>query len=158
MPSGFLNANRMPLRVHEHILMFYKKLSKYNPQFFKGKPSHSKGKMKSDINRNHGKYGKVDNKDLHGNKKFPLSIIKIQKPHPSKALHPTQKPLELFMYLIKTYSDEGDIVLDNCIGTGTTAAACKKLQRNFIGFEINPNYIEIANKRLEQKNILKMVK
>jgi len=97
-----------------------------------------------------GKHGKVDNCRLHGSKKFPTSIIKFQKPHPSKALHPTEKPVELFKYLIKTYSNRGDLVLDNCIGVGTSAIACKQVNRNFIGFEINPKYCQIAEKRISR--------
>lgn len=150
LPSGFLNANRMALKIHEHILVFYKKRPTYNPQFSLGESSHSKGTMRTKTNRNYGKYGKVDNCKLHGNRKFPTSIIRFQKPHPSKALHPTEKPVELFKYLIRTYSDKGDRVLDNCIGVGTTAIACKQLNRNFIGFEINPKYCQIAEKRLSQ--------
>lgn len=150
LPSGFLNANRMTLRIHEHILIFYKKRPTYNAQFSLGEPSHSKGAMRTKTNRNYGEYGKVDNCELHGNRKFPTSIIRFQKPHPSKALHPTEKPVELFKYLIRTYSDKGDRVLDNCIGVGTTAIACKQLNRNFIGFEINPKYCQIAEKRLSQ--------
>ena len=150
LPTGFLNANRMALRVHEHILVFYRKQPTYNPQFSLGKPSHSKGSMKTNTNRNYREHGNVDNCRLHGNKKFPTSIIKIQKPHPSKALHPTEKPVDLFKYLIKTYSNKGDIVLDTCIGVGTTAIACRQLDRNFIGFEINPEYCQIAKKRIAQ--------
>ncbi len=150
LPSGFLNANRMPLRVHEHLLVFYRRQPVYNPQFTTGKPSHSKGSMKTQTNRNYGKHGKVDNCKLHGSKKFPTSIIRFAKPHPGKALHPTEKPVELFKYLIRTYSNEGDLVLDNCIGVGTTAIACRQLNRNFIGFEINSKYCRIAKKRTAQ--------
>ena len=150
LPSGFLNANRMALRTHEHILIFYKKRPTYNPQFSLGEPSHSKGATRTKINRNYGEYGKVDNCELHGNRKFPTSIVRFQKPHPSKSLHPTEKPAELFEYLIKTYSNKGDLVLDNCIGVGTTAIACRQSGRNFIGFEINPKYCQVAEKRLSQ--------
>ena len=152
LPSGFLNANRMALRVHEHILIFYRKQPTYNPQFVLGKPSHSKGCMKTNVNRNYRIYEKVDNCKLHGSKKFPISIVKFQKPHPSKALHPTEKPVELFRYLIRTYSNKGDLVLDNCMGVGTTVIACKELGRNFIGFEIDPKYCRIAKKRIAQLN------
>lgn len=149
LTSGFLNANRMPLRVHEDILIFYKKLSTYNPQKTEGKSSHSKGKMITDKNNNYGKYGKVDNKDVLGSMKHPKSIISFQKPHPSKALHPTEKPLKLFEWLIKTYSNENDLVLDNCMGSGTTGVACKNLNRDFIGIELDEKYFDIAKKRIE---------
>ena len=154
LTSGFLNANRMPLRVHEDILVFYKNLPTYNPQKVKGKPNHSKGNMITDENNNYGKYGKMDNKDILGDMKHPKSIISFQKPHPSNCLHPTQKPLKLFEWLIKTYTKEGDLVLDNCIGSGTTAVACKQTGRNFIGIEKEQKYVDIANKRLEQSNLL----
>jgi len=153
LSSGFLNANRMPLRIHEHILVFYNKIGTYNPQFTEGKASHSKGRMVTDVNRNYGNYGKVDNKDIHGNKKFPVSIISFQKPHASKALHPTEKPVGLFEYLIRTYSNEGDLVLDNCIGIGTTAVACRRSNRHFIGIDTNLYYVEIVNKRLAQTTL-----
>lgn len=150
LTSGFLNANRMPLRVHEDICIFYKKLPNYNPQKVNGKQSHSKGSMKTDINNNYGNYGKVDNKDILGNLKHPQSIITFQKPHPSKAIHPTQKPVALFEYLIKTYTNEGDLVLDNCIGSGTTAIACLNLNRKFIGIEQSEEYCKIASARIKQ--------
>lgn len=149
--SGFLNANRMPLRSHESILVFYKNQGTYNPQFTTGEKSHSKGKKVSDVNNNYGVFGKVDNYELHGNKKFPKSIIKFIKPHP--AIHPTQKPVELFKYLIKMFTNVGDVVLDNCIGSGTTAVACKQLGRNFIGFELDKTYCGIAEKRLSQETL-----
>ncbi len=79
--------------------------------------------------------------------RFPTSVIKISKDN-NLDHHPTQKPVALFEYLIKTYTNEGDLVLDNCIGSGTTAVACKQLKRNFIGIEISPKYCEIAEKRI----------
>lgn len=153
LPSGFLNANRQPLRVHENVLVFYKNLGTYNPQKVKGKKNHSKGSMKTDVNNNYGQYGKIDNSEEQGDMKHPQSVISFMKPHPSKAEHPTQKPVELFEYLIKTYTNEGDLVLDNCIGSGTTAIACVNTNRNFIGFEISQEYVDIANKRLEQSKL-----
>jgi DNA modification methylase len=85
--------------------------------------------------------------------KHPQSVISFMKPHPSKAEHPTQKPLKLFEYLIKTYTNEGDLILDNCIGSGTTAVACIRTKRNFIGIEISQEYCDIANRRLAQKTL-----
>lgn len=150
LTSGFLNANRMPLRVHEDILVFYKKLPTYNPQKVLGKKNHSKGSMSTDINNNYGKYGKVDNLEKLGNMKHPKSIISFQKPHPSKASHPTEKPVELFKWLIKTYTNEGDLVLDNCVGSGTTNIACLNTNRKCIGMEKDENYFKIATERLEE--------
>ena len=151
LTAGFLNANRMPLRVHEDICIFYKKLPTYNPQKFKGKKNHSKGSMKTDVNNNYGKYGKVDNIETLGEMKHPQSIITFQKPHPSKALHPTEKPVDLFEWLIKTYSNEGDLVLDNCAGSGTTGVACINLKRDFILIEKEEKYCNGIKVRLKDK-------
>jgi len=150
LTSGFLNANRMPLRVHEDVCVFYKKLPIYNPQKEAGEKNHSKGSMKTDVNNNYGKYGKVDNTKELGNLKHPKSIITFQKPHPSKSLHPTEKPIELMEYLIKTYTNENETVLDNTMGSGTTGVACKNLNRNFIGIELDEKYFEIAKDRIEK--------
>ena len=150
LSSGFLNANRMPLRTHEHILIFYKNLGTYNPQFIEGERSHSRGKMTNTGNNNYGEFEKVDNTKLQGNKKYPKSIISFTKPHPNKALHPTQKSVELFEWLINTYSNEEDTVLDNCMGVGTTGIACQNLKRRFIGYEIDEEYFKIAEKRIQE--------
>ena len=152
LASGFLNAKRMPLRSHEDIMIFYKKLPTYNPQMVKGKPNHTKGtvigKQSSDsdvINNNYGNYTIVENvSDMH----YPKSILTYQKPHPSVALHPTQKPVELIEWLIKTYTNEGDLILDNCMGSGTTGVACKNLNRNFFGIEKDKKYFNIAKERI----------
>ena len=149
LSSGFLNANKMPLRSHEHILVFYNKLGTYNPQKTIGKKNHSKGKEKQNANNNYGEFGFQDNKELLGNLKHPKSIIVIQKTHPSKALHRTEKPVELSDWLIKTYSKARDLVLDNCIGSGWTAVSCKKNNRDFIGIEINKEFVNISNSRLK---------
>ena len=150
MTTGFLNANRMPLRCHEDICVFYKKQPVYNPQKTLGNKSHSKGKIQRDDigGHNYNKAPVLDKSEEHGNLKFPTSILKFQKDHPSKALHPTQKSLELCEYLIRTYTNPGDTVLDNCIGSGTTAVACVNTGRNFIGFEKDKGYYDIACKRV----------
>lgn len=149
LTSGFLNANRMPLRQHEYICVFYRSLPTYNPQMKKGVKSHSKGSKKDLRNNNYGKYQFIDNSDVHGDLKFPTSIIQYQKPHPSKSIHPTEKPIELFEYLIKTYTNPGETVLDNCIGSGPTAVAAIRTGRQFIGFEISEKYCKIANQRIQ---------
>lgn len=151
LSSGHLNAHRMPLRKHEQIAVFYKKLPTYNPQFTKGKPLHSKGhayKEKPMINNNYGKFNIIDDDRCGETNKYPTSILSCQKPHPSTSIHPTQKPVELCEWLIKTYTDEGDIVLDNCMGSGTTGVACRNLNRKFIGIELNGEYFDIAQKRI----------
>jgi site-specific DNA-methyltransferase (adenine-specific) len=153
LTTGFLNAKRMPLRTHEHILIYYKKLGTYNPQFTEGEPLHSKGHsyiQKELKNQNYGKFNHTGDLRKGTIKKYPKSIINIQKPHPSTALHRTEKPVKLAEWLIKTYSNEKDVVLDNCIGTGWTALACLNTNRNFIGIELDKEYVEVARKRLKE--------
>ena len=150
--SGFLNAKRMPLRQHEQIAIFYKKPPIYNPQYTVGQPSHSKGnifKEKENINNNYGYYTPID-ADYETTRKYPTSIISVQKPHPSKAIHPTQKPVEILEWLIKTYTNENDLVLDNCMGSGSTGVACINTNRRFIGIEKEEKYFNIAKERLEK--------
>lgn len=152
LTSGFLNAKRMPLRQHEQIAVFYKKLPTYNPQFTKGKPLHSKGvnyKNKEHTNNNYGEFKQLDDVRKGSTEKYPTSILKFQKVHPSKAMHPTEKSIELLEYLIKTYTNEGDIVLDNCMGSGSTGIACINAKRNFIGIELDEKYFNIAKGKIE---------
>ena len=149
--SGFLNSNRQPLRRHEQIAIFYKKQPTYNPQFTTGMPSHSKGKcLNKHKNSNYGNYIEVDNTNKNNMDKFPISILQYQKTHPSKAVHPTQKSIELSEYLIKTYTNENELVLDNCIGSGTTAVACVNTNRDYIGIELQQKYVDIANERIDK--------
>jgi site-specific DNA-methyltransferase (adenine-specific) len=143
--TGFLNAKKMPLKDHENVLVFYKKPPTYNPQMRTGfKPYETKkGHHGSNYGTDKGAVTKSEGE------RYPLTTIKFNRD--SDKLHPTQKPVALFEYLIKTYSNEGDIVLDNCMGSGTTAVACVRTNRNFIGFETEPTYVEIANKRLDNE-------
>lgn len=152
--SGFLNAKRMPLRRHEQIAVFYKHLPTYNPQFTEGKPLHSKGtayKEKKLTNNNYGDFEPTDDDRAGSTEKYPTSIVKFQKPHPSVCVHPTEKSISLLEYLVKTYTNEGDTVLDNCMGSGSTGIACKNTNREFIGMELDEKYFEIARNRLEDK-------
>ena len=151
--SGFLNANRMPLRVHENIAVFYKKLPTYNPQYTEGKPLHSKGKSylnKEHKNENYGKFEMTDDSRAGSTQKHPKSIISFQKPHPSKAQHRTEKSIEMLEWLIKTYTNEGETVLDNTMGSGTTGVACVNTNRNFIGMELDEGYFNIATNRIQE--------
>lgn len=153
LSSGFLNAKRMPLRQHEQIAVFYKNLPTYNPQFTQGKPLHSKGisyKTKELKNQNYGKFNIIDDARKGSTEKYPTSILRFSKPHPSVAKHRTEKSIECLEWLIKTYSNEDDTVLDNCMGAGSCGIACKKLNRNFIGIELDEKYFTIAKKRLEE--------
>lgn len=147
--TGFLNAKKMPLRSHEDIAVFYRELPTYNPQFTIGEPSHSRGNG-THSNRN-GCYGEHSNDGInedYGNRKFPKSILSFQKEHGDDVWHPTQKPVELIRWLVRTYTNEGETVLDNCMGSGTTAIACLMESRKFIGFETNEEYWKKANDRI----------
>jgi len=145
--TGNLNANKMPLKQHENILVFYKQLPTYNPQMTEGKPY----KIKRNKNNNEI-FGKTGTRDGYITEnegmRYPTSTLYFRRELKPR-YHPTQKPVALFEYLIKTYTNQCEIVLDNCMGSGTTAVAALKCNRKFIGFETEPKYIEIANKRIE---------
>ena len=142
--TGFLNAKKMPLKIHENILVFYKKLPLYNPQMRTGfKPYKCKQGRHS---TNYGAYEQGHITESNG-ERYPIDIIKFKK---DSGLHPTQKPVELLEYLIKTYTNEGETVLDNCMGSGSTGVACINTNRNFIGYELNEKYFEIAEKRINE--------
>lgn len=149
--SGFLNAKKMPLREPEDILVFYKTMPVYNPQMTKCEPhqrNHSRGKMnKEQTNRCYGNFGKPE--DVITDLKYPKSILNFNRPHPQ--IHPTQKPVMLVSWLINTYTNEGDTILDNCMGSGTTAIAAIRTKRNYIGFEIEKEYFDLANKRIKEE-------
>lgn len=143
-PTGLFTAKSQPMKYHEDILVFSLGKTIYNPQMWEGVPSHSMGKALTKSNH----YGDTLFSAKHtGNMKFPKSILKFPRPHPP--IHPTQKPAALFEYLIKTYTNEGDLVLDNCAGSGTTGLACKNLNRNFILIEKEPEYIKVIEERLK---------
>ena len=149
--SGFLNAKRMPLRQHEQIAIFYKKLPLYNPQFTQGKPLHSKGinyVNKEIKNQNYGNFQHTDDLRKGSTEKYPTSILRFPKPHPSIAKHRTEKSIECLEWLIKTYTNEEDTVLDNCMGAGSCGIACKNTNRKFIGIELDENYFKIAEDRI----------
>lgn len=139
--TGHLNAKKMPMKNHENVLVFYKKLPAYNPQMRKGfKPYNQKSGRGSD---NYGEQKQVVT--VNNGERYPLTVIQFNQ---DKGLHPTQKPIALMEYLIKTYTNEGETVLDNCMGSGTTGVACKKLNRKFIGIELDENYFNIARERI----------
>lgn len=144
--TGFLNAKKMPLKVHENILVFYKNLPTYNPQKTYGHKPVNKYKKHSSDGSNYGKT-EIGTEGGGQTDRYPVDMLYFARDN--ERYHPTQKPLELFEYLIKTYSNEGDVILDNCIGSGTTAVAATRLNRNFIGIEKELDYIAIANKRLQ---------
>lgn len=152
--TGFLNANRRPLRVHEQMLVFAPGKTTYNPQKVRGKQNHSIGKATEHNQNNYGVCRRVDNKEKLGDMKHPTSIITIQKTHASKTRHRTEKPVELAEWLIKSFTNEHELVLDNCIGTGWTALACKKHNRKFIGIEQNKEFVMIAEERIRQETLI----
>ena len=147
--SNFLNAKKQPLRNTESILVFNTK--NYNPIMEnRGEPSHSIGKSEGKINNGSTQGKRINiNGDTKTNLKYPRTLLEFAVPHPP--IHPTQKPVALFEYLIKTYTNEGDLVLDNCAGSGTTGVACKNLNRQFILIEKEPEYVEIIKKRLAKR-------
>lgn len=143
----FLNANRKPLKSHENIIVFYKKSPTYNKQYWFSTPyKKNNGDKKQPPSVYHDSYN-VDTESVDG-KRNPLSIISF--PRDGNRVHPTQKPVALCEYLIKTYTNEGDTVLDNCMGSGTTGVAALNTNRNFIGIELNEEYFNIAKKRIEE--------
>jgi len=145
--TGYLNAKKQPMRAHEDIVVFYKKQPTYNPQMTPGKP-YDKGKAVRDAEQ-YGKQTKaVHVKDDEG-VRYPRSVLYFKTAEDEGKLHPTQKPIALYEYLIRTYSNEGDTVLDPCMGSGTTGVACKLQNRNFIGIEKESKYFDIATKRIE---------
>jgi site-specific DNA-methyltransferase (adenine-specific) len=155
LTTGFLNAKRMPLRQHEHIAVFYKKPPTYNPQFKKGKPLHSKGKSYKDKdpkNQNYGKFDSTDDSRAGSTDKYPTSIFSFQKPHPSVSVHRTEKPVDLLKELISTYTNPGDLVLDNTMGSGSTGVAALELDRRFIGIEMDLEYFDLAVERIKNVN------
>jgi site-specific DNA-methyltransferase (adenine-specific) len=149
--TDFGNANRKILNAHENILFFYKKQPTYNRQDFEGKPYVRKNKRSNgtdDLNF------KSDNSGVWVNDggRAPKSVIKINRVSVGgqKPLHPTQKPTELFEFLIRTYTNENEVVLDNCVGSGTTAVAAINTNRQFIGIERESEYVEIGNRRIAE--------
>ena len=155
--TNFLNANRMPLRIHENICVFYKKLPTYNPQkTVKINQNYGKTRLKK---ANRAKqYGNVSAQNYTDTgERYPTDVIKFSNwngvsygKNKNAVKHPTQKPVALCEYLINTYTNEGNTVLDNCMGSGTTGVACKHLNRNFIGIELDEHYFNIAKERINQ--------
>ena len=148
-PTGFATAKKLPLKYHENILVFYKKTPMYNPIMWQGKANHGDNNYLKGLTNNAESQPNI--KAVKANKngiKYPKSLIKVNSHNRADISHPTQKPVALFEYLIKTYTNEGDLVLDNCAGSGTTGVACKNLNRNYILIEKEQEYIDIINKRL----------
>ena len=149
--TGHLNAKKQPMRDKEDILVFYENQPTYNPQYSAGKPYKDKaGKdhaANTSMTDSYGSYTNFRN-DNEGIR-YPKQVIEFGVVERG-TVHPTQKPVALMEYLVKTYTNEGDTVLDNTMGSGTTGVACVNTSRSFIGMESDPTYFEIAKSRLSQ--------
>lgn len=142
--TGFLNAKKMPLKIHENIMVFYKKPPTYNPQMRTGfKPYTQKNGRQSN---NYGEQTQITT--TSNGERFPIDVIGFKRD--KDKLHPTQKPVALLEYLIKTYTNENETVLDNCMGVGSTGIACINTNRNFIGYELDEKYFKIAEERIRK--------
>lgn len=146
--TNFLNAKKQPLRKHEDICVFYNKQPKYNPQMTEGEP-YDKGVRKNQLTGSYGDFKPV--RVRSEGMRYPTDIIYFKTAESEgKVYHPTQKPVKLLEYLIKTYSNEGETVLDSTMGSGSTGEACLNTERNFIGIEQDEKYFEIAYNRLNR--------
>lgn len=140
-----LTSKKMPLKSHENILVFYRKLPTYNPQMEQGTPYGGFSSDQSKIGEVYGSL-KSRHRDNPTGERYPKTVLRFKQ---EKGLHPTQKPVPLFEYLIKTYSNENETILDCTMGSGTTGVACVNTNRNFIGIEKDENYFNVAKKRIE---------
>ena len=147
MPAGFLNAKKMPLRCHENILVFYRQLPTYNPQFTHGKPFNKRQKQwTAKIYCKNEYQGGIN----ETGERYPRDEFTFNNGDNARNVHPTQKPVDLLEYLIKTYTNEGELVLDATMGSGSTGVACINTGRDFIGFEKEQNFFDIAQKRIAE--------
>lgn len=151
--TGFMNAKKMPLKCHENILVFYKNLPTYNPQMrthdWDGNP------YKGRIRNKKAHYSELYDKHMPARfnvtttERYPIDAIKFGTSNEEFLIkHPTLKPVDVCKYLIETYTNKGEVVLDNCMGSGSTGVACAKTGRSFIGIEMDPKYFDIAKERI----------
>ena len=155
-PTNIFFLKKQIAKYHENIVVFYKKQPTYNPQMEKRQGSHTQKEKEYDLTKCNNNGSKTHPKQIYSYSKdynpelvYPKSVLKINRDR-QKDAHPTQKPVALLEYLIKTYTLEGETVLDNCMGSGSTGVACKNLNRNFIGIELDPEYFKIAEKRINE--------
>ena len=146
--TGFLNAHKMPMKAHENILIFYKRLPTYNPQITHGhtrKVATAYHKRRSPKYTGYGDYGLID---YDSTDRFPRDVLRFKWDQQKSALCPTQKPVAACEYMIRTYTNPGDVVLDSCMGSGTTGVAALSLGRKFIGIEIDLEMFDKADRRI----------
>ena len=155
LPRGHLNAKKMPLRIFEDVCVFYRKPCTYNPQKTSGhnrKIAHTVYEKSGDGTQVYGK--EMRNTHYDSSERYPTGIIEFSTANQRGKVHPTQKPVALMEYLIKTYTNEGETVLDFTMGSGTTGVACKNLDRKFIGIELDETYFNVAKERITNENTI----
>jgi DNA modification methylase len=150
--TGHLDANRKPLKAHEDVLVFYRAAPIYNPQKTTGEPY--KGRGSASKLDNYGDFGTVRQGSVDGSR-YPRTVVRFT--HETKPVHPTQKPVALMEYLIRTYTNEGETVLDNTMGSGTTGVACVNTGRKFIGIEMDDTYFDVAKTRVLDSSTPKLL-
>jgi len=160
IPGNHLNAKKQPLRSYEDVCVFYKKQPTYNPVLTDKPKSHIRVNAIDIKVKNNGVVGKVKEnvkrnefRSIPLDKNYPLNVLNINIEAKNKRIHQTQKPIELMEYLISTYTNENETVLDFTMGSGTTGVAAKNLNRSFIGIEQDPNYFEIATERINKPDL-----
>lgn len=160
--TGFLHANQMPLRKHESVLVFYNRLPTFNPvKRAGGKPFHVKRRSTRNTSNYNSSYDPTAQLPNLDGSRYPTSVLDVRyeagffnaSSNGKRTIHPTQKPIALMEYLIRTYTNEGEVVLDNCMGSGTTGVAAVQCGRRFIGIELDPTYFAHASKRIEEKHL-----
>jgi len=147
--SDFLNARRKPMKIHEDICLFYKKQPTYNPQYTYSTP-YKRWNTQKAVNKqsNYGKH-KENVAESKDGRRLPITVLKFNRIE--RPAHPTQKPVDLCEWLIKSYSNEGDTILDNTMGVGTTGIACLNTKRNFVGIELDEKYYNQAVERINKR-------
>ena len=146
--TGYLNSKRMPLVAHEEVLVFYKKMPVYNPQMSEGVP-YDKGTAVRDTTH-YGEQTKAIHVKNEEGTRYPRSVVYFKTAEDEGKLHPTQKPVKMYEYFINTYSNEGGVVLDIAMGSGTTGIAAKNTNRNFIGIELDREYFNVSKERIKK--------
>ena len=154
--TGFLHANQMPLRKHESVLVFYNRLPTFNPvKRAGGKPFHVKRRSTRNTSNYNSSYNPTAQLPNLDGSRYPTSVLDVRYEadffNGKRDIHPTQKPIALMEYLIRTYTNEGEVVLDNCMGSGTTGVAAVRCGRRFIGIEMDARYFEAAKSRIQEE-------